>query len=323
MTSKDMILKLLESRRGDCVSGTELAAELGVSRNAVWKTIGALIADGAAIEVVPHKGYRIDDCADVLSEQGIQAHLNANANIKIYKQLDSTNIKAKQLAAEGAEEGTVVIAASQSGGKGRQGRKFFSPESDGLYMSLILRPRKLASAQDFTVCAAIAVARAVAKIGGKEPQIKWVNDVYVSGGKCCGILTEAAIDMESGNYEYVIVGIGVNIFEPKGGFPDELKGIASATCDRGTPNARNSMAAEIINEFMSCYLTDDKSDIFAEYRNLSMLDGKRVTVCRGEIEREAIVESIDDECRLVVRYADGTSDALCSGEVRIIPCRNI
>ena len=157
MSTKNEVLKTLEERRGEYVSGAELADVLGVSRTAVWKGIAALIRDGVQIESRSGSGYMLPKDVNTLTEQGIRKYLCADGiEIKIYKKVDSTNNVAKKLATEGAKEGTVVFALEQSGGKGRLGRKFYSPSEAGVYMTVVLRP----GAQKvpyLTVLAAVAV----------------------------------------------------------------------------------------------------------------------------------------------------------------------
>lgn len=315
MNTKDSVLEVLESNRGHFVSGEELASALGVSRTAIWKGIAALKADGTEIVSVSGCGYMLPENANTLSRQGIHKYLAHSVDIRVYDCVDSSNNVAKRLAAEGCAEGTVVIALTQSGGKGRMGRKFFSPEGSGVYMTLILHPepRKVSM---LTVLAAVAVAEGIEKAGGKHAQIKWVNDVFVDGRKCCGILTEAVADLESGGVEYAVVGMGVNVSEPKGGFADEIKAVASAACE-GVADARNKVAAHIIDEYLSRYYAFDRDRIAAEYKSRSFLIGREITVVKPDCERQAKTIDIDGECHLIVEYEDGAREALSAGEVRL------
>ncbi|MCM1306542.1 MAG: biotin--[acetyl-CoA-carboxylase] ligase [Bacteroides sp.] len=316
MSIKQAILSALENNRGRYISGAELASELGVSRTAVWKGIAALKADGTEILSRSGSGYMLPLDADTLTEQGIEKYLVADGvSIKIFKCVDSTNNVAKRLAAEGCEEGTVVVAHTQSGGKGRLGRKFHSPEGAGIYMSLVLRPEAY-KVPMLTVLAAVAVADGIERAGGKRTQIKWVNDVFADSKKCCGILTEAVADLESGGVEYAVVGIGVNVYEPKGGFAEDIKNIASAACE-GVEDARNKVVAEVINAFFERYNRFDKEKIAAEYKAKSMLIGRKITVIKPSCERSATAIDIDGDCRLIVEYEGGERETLSAGEVSL------
>ncbi|MDE6303061.1 MAG: biotin--[acetyl-CoA-carboxylase] ligase [Clostridia bacterium] len=316
MNTKDMVLKALEESRGKYVSGAELAGRLGISRTAVWKSISALIRDGVQIESLTGSGYMLPKEANTLSVQGIEKYLHSKElDIRIYKEVDSTNNVGKSLAADGAKEGTVVFALTQTGGKGRLGRKFYSPSEAGVYFSVIVRP-SAAVVPYLTVLAAVAVAEGIENAGGKATQIKWVNDVFADGKKCCGILTEAVADLESGGVEYAVVGIGINVTEPKGGFAPEIRDVATSVCD-GIDDARNKVAAEVLNSFFKYYKKFDKDEVTAIYKRKSFLIGKEITVVKSDSERTAIARDIDGDCHLTVEYKDGTRETLSSGEVSL------
>ena len=316
MNTKEAVLKVLEDNRGRYVSGEELASSLGVSRPAVWKGIAALKADGTDICSTSGSGYMLPTNANTLSEQGIAKYLMVDGiSMRIFKSVDSTNNVAKRLAADGCAEGTVVFAHTQTGGKGRLGRKFSSPPNSGVYMTLILRP-EAHKVPMLTVLAAVAVAEGIENAGGRPAQIKWVNDVFTDGKKCCGILTEAVADLETGGVEYAVVGIGVNTTTPKGGFDKSIKDVASAACD-GVADARNKVAAEVINAYFSRYRNFDKDGIAAEYKARSFLIGRNVLVVKADCEYPATVLDIDDNCHLIVKYQDGTIQSLSTGEVSL------
>lgn len=316
MNTKNQVLKTLEENRGRYVSGAEIASSLGVSRTAVWKSIAALTADGVEIKSLTGSGYMLPKDANTLTAHGIAKYLTAESlDIRIYKEADSTNNVAKSLAAQGAKEGTVVIALRQSGGKGRLGRKFYSPPESGVYMTLILRPSVIKTPY-LTVLAAVAVAEGIEKAGGKKTSIKWVNDVFADGKKCCGILTEAVADLETGGVEFAVVGIGINVTEPAGGFAPEIKDIATSVCD-GVDDARNKVAAEVLNAFFEHYRNFDKDEIANAYRAKSFVIGKDITVIKGDGGRIARAVDIDNDCRLIVEYTDGSREKLAAGEVTL------
>ena len=325
MAVKDEILKIFEQDKGVFYSGEELASVLGVSRNAVWKAVRLLEADGYKFDAVSGKGYRLTEDSDVLSEFGIRKYLGSYADkfdLKIYKTISSTNTVLKEMAAEGAPEGTILIASEQTAGRGRMNRKFYSPTGTGLYMSILLRPKMNAEESLFiTTAAAVATARIIEEVSGQKAGIKWVNDIFVNKKKVCGILTEASFDMESVGLEYAIPGIGINITPPREGFPDEIKDVATAVFDGVVPpqDVKNRIAAGIIKYFTEYYENLPQHAFFDEYVRRSVVVGKDITVIgRGE-PRPARALSSDANCNLRVRYEDGTEDTLSSGEVSIKP----
>ena len=322
MSVKDEILKIFEHERGAFVSGGELAARLGVSRNAVWKAVKQLEAEGFEFDAVNGRGYSLRGNSDVISKAGIVKYLGADAenfDIKIYKTITSTNTVLREMAAEGAPEFTVLIASEQTAGKGRMTRRFHSPSGTGLYLSILLRPAIRADEALFiTTAAAVAVARTVEEVSGRTAEIKWVNDVLMDGRKICGILTEASFDMESGGLEYAVCGIGVNIIPPENGFPEEIKDIAGAVFENRPPfDVKNRIAAGILEKFRSYYQNLSARSFFEEYRQRSATVGKRITVYGSGEPRRATALAIDESCRLVVRFDDGTQKALYTGEVSI------
>lgn len=321
MTVQDHLRTLLESNKSVFLSGEEIARRLGVSRNAVWKAIKALQADGYPIQAVPNRGYCLATSSDVLSESGIRQYLTSEArelNLHVYDSVDSTNLVLRKLASEGAPEGTVVIASEQTGGRGRKGRSFYSPQGTGVYVSLLLKP-KIApdDATLITTTAAVAVCGAVEALSGEPASIKWVNDVFLRGKKVCGILTEGSFDMESGQFEYAVLGTGINVFEPDGGFPQEIREIAGSVLMSPAPDAKNRMIAEYLNRFLPLYRALGSAETNAEYRKRSFVLGKQVNVIGGTGTTPARAIDVDERCRLIVEYADGRREALSSGEISV------
>ena len=321
---KEQVLGALEQNKGGFISGNELAEKFFVSRNAVWKAVNVLRADGHEIDSVTNKGYCLKPDSDVLSKAGVEKYLGVSAgmyHIAVYKELDSTNALLKKLAASGAGEGTVAVTDCQTGGRGRFGRTFFSPAETGVYLSLLLRPKfKAEEATMITAAAAVAVAQAIESVTGTAAQIKWVNDVYCAGKKVCGILTEGAFDMESGGMEYAVLGIGVNVTAPEGGFPPELAQRAGAVFEGAAPpETRSRLIAEILRHFQPLYERLADRLFLDEYRARSFLVGQELDVIAGDTVRSARALAVDDDCHLVVRYEDGTVASLSSGEVSVRP----
>ena len=241
-STKQALLQALSAAEGAYISGQQLAEALGVSRAAVHKAAQALSAQGYALDSAPRRGYRLAGgdpfCAEAVGPYPAPVH--------IYDTLQSSNLTAKQLALGGAPHGTLVLTAHQQAGRGRLGRRFESPAGKGVYLSLILRPAlSAADAQSATISAAVAVARAVKALCGLELGIKWVNDLYYQGRKVCGILTEAGTDMESGQLEWLVVGIGLNLTTSPADWPEELARTAGSLYPGGpAPVSRAVLAGE-------------------------------------------------------------------------------
>lgn len=334
MTVKEQVLLLLEKQRDKALSGEELAGQLSVTRAAVWKAIKSLQKDGYAIEAVNNKGYTLKKAPDILSAAYIEQNLKLagfSISVKAERMVSSTNTVLKQYVAQGQKQDMVLLAEEQSGGRGRRGRSFYSPEGTGLYMSLLLHPAMTPEeAAMLTTVAAAAVAEAVETVSGMETGIKWVNDVWVRNKKICGILTEGSVSMEDGHLEYAIVGIGINIYEPEEGFPEEIKDVAGAvfTNDISRENLRNRMASEVLARFLEYYDKLPEKTYLEEYRKRSVVIGKRVRIIQpegakipetksGASREHALAVGIDEWCHLQVRYDDGTTESLSNGEISI------
>ncbi len=323
MTVKESVLLLLEQQKGEFLSGQEIADKIFVTRASVWKAIKALQSEGYSIEAVTNRGYAIRQAPDVLSSVMIKAGLKEpykSLEIKTEKSVDSTNTKLKYEVDLTKEKDKVLLAEEQTGGRGRLGRAFFSPNGTGLYMSLLLHP-KISNDQGglLTTAAAAAVAIAIEKISGESAEIKWVNDIWVRGKKVAGILTEASASLEAGHLEYAIVGIGINVVEPQEGFPEELQDIAGAIFSKDVQreNLRNQLAVEILNQFMEYYTHLEEKPFLQEYKKRSFVVGKDIRVIKINNVRKAKALEVDDFFQLKVQYEDGSIETLSSGEISI------
>lgn len=318
MSTKNDVLAALMDETG-AISGERLARRLGVSRNTVWKAIEQLRAEGYEVEAVTNRGYRLVSAPNLITEAEISKWTTGaviGRRLEVHDRLDSTNLRAKLLASQGAPHGYLVCADSQSSGRGRYGRSFFSPEHSGVYITYILRPSIPAErAVMITSLAAVAVARAIEKLCDADVKIKWVNDLYIHDRKTCGILCEASLDFESGMLEYVVLGIGVNV--AKMDFPEELKDIATSIENEcGKPISRSRLIAEISNALDALYDQLSTGGFMDESRRRSNVIGRDVTVLRGDERYPAHVLDIDDQGRLVIRTDSGVS-RMGSGEISI------
>ena len=255
--------------------------------------------------------------------------------------IDSTNSEAKRrLGAVPPEEyrlfhKTVLVAGEQTAGRGRLGRKFYSPGGTGLYFSLVYAAGSVSDPGKITAVAAVAVCRAIKSVFNVDAGIKWVNDIFVSGKKVCGILTEGIVNPLSGAVEAAVIGIGINIyFSSK--MPEELSLRAGGICGSslsgaGDENADCGKNAEMKDRLLCrtienlVEILDGREEAFfsamEEYKARSTLIGKTVTVSpvidSRERQYDAVVTGITDDAQLVVRTSDGREKTLSSGEVTL------
>ena len=321
MTVKSRLLEILEKQKGETLSGEKLAEELHCTRAAIWKAVKSLREEGYMIEAGPNKGYMLMKANDRLSVEAIRPFLlSQEVYIQVEQEVDSTNRAAKAAAISGkAGHGSFVLAGSQTEGRGRRGRKFYSPQDAGIYLSVILEPKgNLQESLLLTAEAAVAVYKAVKKVTGVELDIKWVNDLYRGGKKVCGILTEAVTDFESGNIEFAVVGIGLNLFETSEGYPEELKGIAGGVYDSREEAGeldRSRLAAEIVNALLE---ETRELRLPPEYIEHNMIPGREISISDGNTIRKARALEICPDGRLKVEESDGFISVLSYGEVSLI-----
>ena len=250
MSSKDKVLELLEKNKNTYISGEAIASSLGISRNAIWKAINELRKQGYVIEAVNKKGYRLGENNDIISAQGILSNMDRNVDsalIHIFDTLDSTNKTAKEMAMEGICHGSLIIARSQTIGKGRGTHSFYSPEG-GIYMSVILSPEMLPTLEPDVITAytGITVSDSIESLTGLSPKIKPINDLFIDGRKVCGILTESGIEFDSGMVQWIVVGIGINFDSDISQFPEDLQSIVGSLFKNGqAPISKNQLIAEI------------------------------------------------------------------------------
>lgn len=260
--------------------------------------------------------------AEKANEIEIRKHLLDYADdiiIETVDETDSTNDEMKRRADMGAEEIQLLIAESQTKGKGRKGRGFFSPDKSGCYMSFLLRPEY--SAEEctlLTTIAAVATAEAIEAVTKKNAQIKWVNDIYIERRKVAGILTEAGFRKDGKGLSYAVVGIGINISQPENGFPEEIESIATAL-SYGEYEIKNRLIGEIINRFVCYYRNLQKKEYLSSYRDRLFFLGEEITILEADKTYNAMATDIDDMCHLIITLPDGTTKSLFSGEISIKP----
>ena len=322
--TKQKILALLKQSGGDYLSGEAMSRALGISRAAVWKGVDSLRQEGYRIDSVTNRGYRLTFSPDRLTAGEITPHWKGGvvgSHLICLDTVDSTNNYAKTLAMSGAPEGTVVVANHQTGGRGRMGRAFQSPENMGVYVTALLRPN-LAPAQalNLTAYVAVAVCDGLEAACGIRPSIKWTNDIILQDRKLCGILTEMGIEGESGALQYVVTGIGVNCAQQEEDFAPEVRPVAISLAQAlGRTVDRGRITGELINALDHMYAAwqSDKAGYLARYRQDCITLGREIRLITPAGERQAYAEDIDDDFGLVVRYPDGQRETITSGEVSV------
>lgn len=235
--------------------------------------------------------------------------------------IDSTNTRAKELSARGAAHGTVLIAEEQTGGRGRLGRSFHSPKGTGIYMSVVLRPNcGPMDLMHLTCAAAVAMCDAVEKSAGFRPGIKWTNDLVYGSRKLGGILTELGL-LPSGEVDYAIIGIGINCGQSISDFPEKIRDMAgSLSLVAGHPIDRAKVAAAMIEALfhMDRVLLTGKSQLMLRYRSDCITLGKQVSLMRSDgAVRHGLAVDIDNEGGLIIRFDDGITQTVSSGEVSV------
>jgi BirA family biotin operon repressor/biotin-[acetyl-CoA-carboxylase] ligase len=310
------ILEKLLARKGEHVSGEELAHELAVSRAAVWKHIQALRAEGYMIESSTNLGYSLASTPDLLTPTAVKAGLKTQIigrDIQYFKETESTNTIAREIAGS-VEEGTVVIAESQTGGRGRMGRKWISPEG-GIWLSIIIKPKiQPLYASRITLLAGVSAAKRICSYG-LPAKIKWPNDVLINGKKVCGILTE--IEAEIDLIEFCVVGIGIDANVDTESFPEEARETStSLKKELGSGINRVEFVQKLLEEFESLYLKFQKdgfSPILEEWRNMSATIGEwvKITTQARTIYGEAI--GVDSEGALVLETGEGKLEKIVAG----------
>ncbi len=253
----------------------------------------------------------------ILNENILKKYLYEKINIIIFDEIDSTNNYAKNLGSKGIKENMLIIAESQTNGRGRMGRTFYSPNSTGLYFSLLLFPKISAEKSlNLTVMASVAVAETIMEYNKNDVKIKWVNDVYIDGKKACGILTEGKINNDL-KLDYAVVGMGVNLVAPENDFPNDIKDIATSVSQGNIDEKlKEEFLAKIINRFFDIYNGKNR-DYIKRYREYSYLIGKEINIIQGDTVRPAKVITISDQCHLIVKNENGETEEIMSGDVSV------
>ncbi len=224
--------------------------------------------------------------------------------------VDSTNDYLKNLVKSGDCEPKIVIANMQTNGKGTKNRSFISKEG-GIYLSILLKPFE---ANLITPMTAVAVSDTIEQISNKKTEIKWVNDVYLNSKKVCGILCESVFS-DNSEKPFIIVGIGVNLFTPKGGFDSQISNISTSVFEKENSSIKEKFIDELLNNFFNYFNASNQKAFIKKYRDKNLLLGKKVTVIHNNINIDGVAVDIDDNCHLAVKFDDGSIKYFSSGDI--------
>ncbi len=320
------IIEMLRNTGENFLSGESIAAQLGMSRAAVWKHIQKLRKSGYEITSRERCGYKFSDAPDLLLANDVKEGLNTQIigkEIYYFPSTDSTNREAKILAYKQVPDGTVAVAEEQTGGKGRLNRNFYSPRGKGIWFSLVLRPKLVPSdSPKCTLMAAVAIAHAMDRFGLRA-QIKWPNDLMFEGRKLVGILTELSAEMS--RITYIVLGIGINVSIRREEFPIELRDVATSLMEmKGEKISRIEFFRAVLEEFDKLYLdiTNDPRGGFRrmldEWRKYNITLNRKVRVITASTGEYflGVARDIDADGALLVETTDGL-ERVFAGDVSI------
>ena len=317
----DELLTVLREHQGSFLSGEELSRRSGVSRAAIWKQIEKLREQGYRIAAQPHLGYQLVAAPDRLIPEELQWGLATKVigrRIYSYASTDSTMDIAHRLVAAGEAEGGAVFAERQTKGRGRLGRSWASPSGQGIYVSVIVRPKlALTSAPLLTILAAVSVVQAIRESTGLVAQIKWPNDVMIRERKVCGILTE--LHTELNEVHAAIMGIGLNVNTARATLP---KFATSLALERGVACDRVAVGKALLTALDAWYLElrrHGAGPVVSAWKSASMTLGRRVrVVCYHGRHVDGHAADLDGDGALLVRTDAGRVEPVTAGEVLIV-----
>jgi len=320
----DIIIDIFKENMGEFVSGQVLSRRIKITRSAVWKHIEGLRRQGYVILSAPSKGYRLVEVPDRLSASEVKRGIHTKTigkEILIFDEVGSTNDIAMELGAKGGEDGLVVVAESQSHGKGRLGRTWISPKGVNLYVSVLLRPEfSPHHASALTMMASVATATAISRVTGLVTEIKWPNDILIGGKKVSGILTE--MHAEGDRIHYVVIGVGVNVNMKREDFPDNLRMPAASLMEyAGRKIDRNELLRALLESMDSNLEMISRKGIVSivpKWRRLCGTLNRRVKI---SLPGEAIIgvaEDVTQEGGLIVTIGEGAKRVVYAGDLTIL-----
>ena len=319
-----LILAALRLAGQSGASGADLAKQLKVSRAAIWARIEDLRRAGYDIVASPHHGYVLRSTPEALHADDILSRLElpriVAREVQVFQETSSTNEIVDRLARDGVAEGVVVFAESQSAGRGRLGRRWFSPPGCGLWFSVLLRPPlRPQSATQLTVLSAVAVARGIERETGLHPEIKWPNDIVFGTRKCGGILLELGAELD--HIRHVVLGIGIDVNVAPEEFPSELRQVATSLREQaGHKLDRTALSVAILRELDAAYARlrrGDFHEVSDEWVRRCTTLGKGVRIQMGDRMIVGTAEALDEEGALLVRTMHGRLERIVGGDVTL------
>lgn len=319
---KYKILELLRAERPGYVSGEFICQQLGVSRTAIWKNVESLRQDGYEIEAKPRAGYRLILSPDTVRPVEWLHDLSSQIiglNTHYVRATSSTNDLAKEIAKQGAPDGTVVLAEEQTAGRGRLGRSWQCPARTGLCFSVVLQPKvSPMEVTQLTMMSAVAVAKVLEGALGVPARVKWPNDIYINGLKVCGILAEMLA--ESDRVKFIVLGIGINVNQSKDDL-GQLEDLAtSLRLQKGSIISRVEILKKILEEMDYLYIkwrTEGFAPLKNMWEELALWLGCQVTVSGLHRLWEGEMDGIDEYGALIIKLSDGTRQTFYSGDVSL------
>lgn len=320
-STQNQFIQTLIQHKNDYISGQRLADTLNISRSAVWKHMKALEEAGYKIEARRNVGYRILEVPDELNEFTLKWDLKTNwlGKTIIHKTTTlSTQLDAHQWAEKGAEHGTIIIADEQTKSVGRNQKKWYSKEKNGIWLSMILKPNIFPyEAPQLTLLSATVLAEMIQKKTGLRPNIKWPNDVFLNNQKVSGILTE--MKAEQDNVLYVVIGIGLNVNQKKQDFPEHIRrGTTSLAIETGINYSLVQMTQHLLEIFEKQYdafIEYGFLDVKSRWESYSYKVGESIHVRTGHETFYAKLLGIAEDGALRIEKRDGTIQKLYSAEI--------
>ena len=323
LTEITLLREIMAAENG-FVSGTRLAKSLGISRVAVWMQLKKLTKQGFTFEAVHRRGYRLAQPPAQLHPALLQAYLSGRSRpprVICLDTVDSTNSEAERQLAAGGPMPLVILARSQTQGRGRRGRDWYSPATGNLYATFVFRPQlEPARMQDFTLWMGLNICELVTNFCKIKPGLKWPNDLLLDGRKAGGMLTEARIDADQ--IRDLVFGLGLNLNGRSQDLPGDLRRTATSLAEvTGAPVELNKFAAALIgrvctayNNFVESTYRDKFEELWLRY---DVLRGQPVTVIQGTRTVTGLATGIDNEGSLLLRLPSGRTERFRAGEVTL------
>ncbi len=321
-STRGKLIEILSNHPEEYLSGQKLSQQLNISRPAVWKHMKELEKDGYGIEAAPRKGYKIITFPDKVSTNTLSWGLKTKwlGQDMIHKpSVTSTQVIAHQEAQDGAAHGTVIVADEQTKGRGRLNRSWHSHKGDGVWMSIILRPKfEPHKSPQITLLAATVLAEVFKKYCGISPQIKWPNDLLTNGKKLSGILTE--LQAEQDQINYIVLGMGINVNHSVEQFPEEIMDQAtSLKIETGENWEIHTLIQQILNTFEKRYeefIEEGFSSVKLRWEAFGYRIGEHVAITTHQQEWNALIMGIEHDGALKVRDEEGKEHVLYSAEIK-------